>query len=226
MSKIKLAAGAALAVTALTLTACSSNDTGSASGSSAAPAATTTTTASMAAPTTSAASGGDGVTTAADTFGPNCKDLPAADAPGGLTAMGPQPVATAASTNPLLTKLVAAVGAVNGLGDTLNTAPAITVFAPADPAFAKLGDAKFAELAGQPAVLGPILQFHVLGKRYDAKGLQAAGTVQSLNAAGGDIKIEGTGDNMTINGAKILCGNIPTKNATVFVIDTVLTPKA
>jgi uncharacterized surface protein with fasciclin (FAS1) repeats len=29
---------------------------------------------------------------------------------------------------------------------------------------------------------------------------------------------------MTVNGAKILCGNIPTKNATVFVIDQVLTP--
>jgi uncharacterized surface protein with fasciclin (FAS1) repeats len=27
-----------------------------------------------------------------------------------------------------------------------------------------------------------------------------------------------------VNGAKILCGNIPTKNATVFVIDKGLTP--
>jgi uncharacterized surface protein with fasciclin (FAS1) repeats len=29
---------------------------------------------------------------------------------------------------------------------------------------------------------------------------------------------------MTVNGAKVLCGNIPTGNATVFVIDKVLTP--
>ncbi len=221
MRNIKLATGAAaLAAAALTLTACSSSDTGSSSTSSAAAPTTTTT----AAATSSAAAGGDGVTTAADVFGPNCKDLPQADAPGGLTAMGPQPVATAASTNPLLTKLVAAVGAIPGLGDTLNTTDNLTVFAPADPAFAALGDAKFTELAGQPAVLGPILQYHVIPKRYDAKGLEAAGTVKSLS--GGDVTIAGTGDNLTINGAKVLCGNIPTKNATVFVIDTVLTPKA
>ncbi|MEU0796207.1 fasciclin domain-containing protein, partial [Amycolatopsis sp. NPDC005961] len=146
--------------------------------------------------------------------------------PNGATAIiagGPQPVASAASTNPLLTKLVAAVKATN-LVDTLNSAPAITVFAPADPAFAALGDAKFAELAGKPAELSPILQYHVVGKRYDAKGLESAGTLDSLNAAGGPLKIEGSGENMTVNGAKILCGNIPTKNATVFVIDKVLTP--
>ena len=47
------------------------------------------------------------------------------------------PVATAASNNPLLTTLVAAVTAVPGLADTLNAAPALTVFAPTDDAFAQ-----------------------------------------------------------------------------------------
>ena len=51
--------------------------------------------------------------------------------------MATDPVATAASDNPLLKTLVAAVGAA-GLGDTLNSAPAITVFAPVDSAFAKI----------------------------------------------------------------------------------------
>ncbi|RLK60651.1 fasciclin domain-containing protein [Actinokineospora cianjurensis] len=221
MSNLKPVLGVAVVVASLVLSACSSKD--SAGGASTAAAATTT----AAAPSSQAGAmaASDGVTTAADTFGPNCKDLPQGDAAGGLTSMGPQPVATAASTNPLLTKLVAAVKAIPGLVDTLNTTDNLTVFAPADPAFAALGDAKFAELAANPAALAPILQFHVIPKRYDRDGLVAAGTVKSLNAAGGDIKIEGTGDNITINGAKVLCGNIPTKNATVFVIDTVLTPK-
>ncbi|WP_254896768.1 fasciclin domain-containing protein [Amycolatopsis sp. Hca4] len=165
----------------------------------------------------------DGVTTNADVFGPACSQLPPGSAPGSLDSMGPQPVASAASTNPLLTKLIAAVKATN-LVDTLDSQEAITVFAPADPAFAALGDAKFAELAGKPAELAPILQYHVVGKRYDAKGLATAGSVDTLNTAGGPVKIEGSGENMTVNGAKILCGNIPTKNATVFVIDKVLTP--
>jgi uncharacterized surface protein with fasciclin (FAS1) repeats len=165
------------------------------------------------------------VTTNADVFGPACSQLPQGGAPGGLDSMGPQPVASAASTNPLLTKLVAAVKATN-LVDTLNSQPAITVFAPADPAFAALGDAKFNDLAAHPDQLAPVLQYHVVGKRYDAKGLAAAGTVTTLNTSGGPLKIEGSGTNLTVNGAKILCGNIPTRNATVFVIDTVLTPGA
>ncbi|WP_410623447.1 fasciclin domain-containing protein [Amycolatopsis sp. cmx-8-4] len=220
MSKLRIAGIGLTAVAALALTACSSNDTassGSASSSASAPAPMSS---SAAAPAGGAT---DGVTTNADVFGPACSQLPQGSSPGSLDSMGPQPVASAASTNPLLTKLVAAVKATN-LVDTLNSAPAITVFAPADPAFAALGDAKFNELAGKPAELSPILQYHVVGKRYDAKGLASAGSLDSLNAAGGPLKIEGTGDNMTVNGAKILCGNIPTKNATVFVIDKVLTP--
>ncbi|MEV7092638.1 fasciclin domain-containing protein [Amycolatopsis sp. NPDC051045] len=220
MTKLRVAGIGVTAVAALSLTACSGSDTAS-SGSSAGSMAPSS---SMPAPSPSMASGaGNGVTTNADVFGPACSQLPQGSAPGSLDSMGPQPVASAASTNPLLTKLVAAVKATN-LVDTLNSQPAITVFAPADPAFAALGDAKFAELAGKPAELAPILQYHVVGRRYDAQGLGAAGSLESLNTAGGPLKIEGSGDNMTVNGAKILCGNIPTKNATVFVIDKVLTP--
>ncbi len=221
MRNLRIAGIGLTAAAALALTACSGSDTASSGSSSSAPAPAPSS--SMAAPSSSAAAGGDGMTTNVDVFGPACSQLPQGSAPGSLDSMGPQPVASAASTNPLLTKLVAAVKATN-LVDTLNSAPAITVFAPADPAFAALGDAKFAELAGKPAELSPILQYHVVGKRYDAKGLEGAGTLESLNTAGGPLKIEGSGDNMTVNGAKILCGNIPTKNATVFVIDKVLTP--
>ncbi|WP_410567438.1 fasciclin domain-containing protein [Amycolatopsis sp. cmx-4-61] len=220
MNKLRVAGIGVAAVAALSLTACSGSDTASSGSSSSSMAPSS----SMPAPSSSMASGtANGVTTNADVFGPACAQLPQGSAPGSLDSMGPQPVASAASTNPLLTKLVAAVKATN-LVDTLNSQEAITVFAPADPAFAALGDAKFNELAGKPAELAPILQYHVVGKRYDAKSLAAAGSVDTLNTAGGPVKIEGSGDNMTINGAKILCGNIPTKNATVFVIDKVLTP--
>ncbi|MEV4599907.1 fasciclin domain-containing protein [Amycolatopsis sp. NPDC049253] len=217
MKSLRIAGIGVTAAAALALAACGSGtDSGSSGGSTPAPVSS--------APMSSADSGvSNGMTTNADVFGPACSQLPQGNAPGSLDSMGPQPVASAASTNPLLTKLVAAVKATN-LVDTLNSQQAITVFAPADPAFNALGDAKFNELAKNPDQLAPILQYHVVGKRYDAKGLAAAGTVTSLNTAGGPLKIEGTGDNMTVNGAKILCGNIPTKNATVFVIDKVLTP--
>jgi uncharacterized surface protein with fasciclin (FAS1) repeats len=219
VKSLRIAGIGVTAVAALALAACgSSTDSGSSAATTPAPSSP------MSAPMSSNDSGAsNGMTTNADVFGPACSQLPQGDSPGSLDSMGPQPVASAASTNPLLTKLVAAVKATN-LVDTLNSQQAITVFAPADPAFNALGDAKFTELAKNPDQLAPILQYHVVGKRYDAKGLAAAGTVTSLNTAGGPLKIEGTGDSMTVNGAKILCGNIPTKNATVFVIDKVLTP--
>ncbi|OLT21577.1 fasciclin [Pseudonocardia sp. CNS-139] len=174
---------------------------------------------------------GDGVTTNADVFGPACSQLPQGDAPGSLNNMGPQPVASAASTNPLLTTLVTAVGAVPGLADTLNGQQAITVFAPYNGAFDEVrnavGEQAFNGLLGNPQQLGGLLSYHVVPERYDAAGLVEAGTVTEL--AGGNVTISGTADAPTVtdgqgNTATVLCGNIPTSNATVFVIDRVLMP--
>ena len=60
----------------------------------------------------------------------------------------------------------------------------------------------------------------VVGKRYDAAGIVQAGALDSLEGA--KINIGGTAAAPTVNGATVLCGNIPTKNATVFVIGQVL----
>ena len=156
--------------------------------------------------------------------------------------MGPQPVATAASTNPLLTTLVTAVKAVPGLPDTLNNTQGITVFAPYNGAFdavqKQIGAPAFQGLLKDTNKLGGLLSYHVVGQRSQAsvfliakgpKGLVAAG--QTTELAGGNLTIGGTADAPTItdgqgNTAKVLCGNIPTSNATVFVIDRVLMPKS
>ncbi len=229
MRKIQRLAGVGvMAAATVALAACGGTATPSTGGGSNAVAT------AAAAPMTSAAATSDnGVTTNADVFGPACGQLPQGDAPGSLNAMGPQPVATAASTNPLLTTLVTAVKAVPGLPDTLNNTQGITVFAPYNGAFEavqkQIGAAAFQGLLKDPNKLGGLLSYHVVGKRYDAKGLVAAGTTTEL--AGGTLTIGGTPDAPTItdgqgNTAKVLCGNIPTSNATVFVIDRVLMPKS
>lgn len=224
MRKIqRLAAVGAMAAMTVALAACGSGS--STSGSSGA-------TSAAAAPTTSAAAMDNGVTTNADVFGPACSQLPQGDAPGSLNAMGPQPVATAASTNPLLTTLVTAVKDA-GLVDTLNSQKAITVYAPYNGAFdavkKQLGDQAFNALLADKQKLTALLEYHVVPQRYDAKGLVAAGKTTEL--AGGDVTIGGTATAPTLtdgqgNTANVLCGNIPTSNATVFVIDKVLMPKA
>ena len=219
----RVAAVGALAALTVALAACGGTEQqsgGAAPGAAAAPMN----------PTTSAAAG-DGVTTNDDVFGPACSQLPQGDAPGSLNDMGPQPVANAASTNPLLTTLVTAVGKVPGLADTLNSQQAITVFAPYNGAFddvqAAVGEQAFNELLGNQEQLGGLLSYHVVPKRYDADGLVDARTVTAL--AGGQITIGGTAEAPTVtdgkgNTATVLCGNIPTDNATVFVIDKVLMP--
>jgi len=216
----RLAGIGVMAAATLALAAC---------GGTAAPASSPAAGAPAAAPTSAAAAADTGVTTNADVFGPACGQLPQGDAPGSLNAMGPQPVATAASTNPLLSTLVTAVKAVPGLPDTLNNTQGITVFAPYNGAFDAVPKQALQGLLKDTNKLGGLLSYHVVGRRYDAKGLVAAGETTEL--AGGNLTIGGTADAPTItdgqgNTAKVLCGNIPTSNATVFVIDRVLMPKS
>ncbi|WP_308258676.1 fasciclin domain-containing protein [Saccharothrix obliqua] len=165
----------------------------------------------------------DGVTRTGDVFGAGCASLPKESGnEGSLDGMVDDPVATAAGNNPLLTKLVTAVKAA-GLVDTLNKTDAkYTVFAPYDPAFEALGqDALNAVLSDKPK-LTTILTYHVVPQRMDRDDILATATLPT--AQGGTLKVAGSGDNVTVNGSKVLCGNIPTANATVFVIDKVLMP--
>ena len=226
MRKIqRLAAVGAMAALTAMVGACSAQ--GPATGSQAsAPAGT-----AVAAPAEATAPTGSGVTKISDIFGPACSQVPT-QGPGSAQGMVNDPVGTAASHNPLLTTLTKAATAAN-LVDTLNSAPAITVFAPADPAFAAL-EAQHpgitqqlttaTDVASPNSQLAKILTYHVVGTRYDAAGLVQAGTLNSLE--GGTVTIGGTAAAPTVNGAPVLCGNIPTKNATVFVIGQVLSPPA
>lgn len=217
MRKIqRLAAIGAMAALTVSLAACSSDEEPAAGGSSSSMPMTTTT----APMTTTTAAGGDGVTTADDVFGAGCASVPTTGE-GSVDGMIDDPVATAASNNPLLSTLVTAVQAA-GLVDTLNSQEAITVFAPANTAFEKVPPADLQAVLADKTQLTSILTYHVVPMRMDADGLTEAKTVETLQ--GGTVEIAGSGDNITVNGAAVLCGNVPTANATVFVIDTLLMP--
>jgi len=174
---------------------------------------------------------GDGVTQTTEIFGPACSQVPT-EGKGSAQDMVDDPVATAASNNPLLKTLTEAVTKAK-LGDTLNSAEALTVFAPADQAFTDYeakNPGSIKQLTTDPnaasadSKLATILKYHVVGQRYNAAGLVEAGTVETLQ--GSKLTIAGTDAAPTVNGAQVLCGNIPTKNATVFVIGQVLSPPA
>jgi uncharacterized surface protein with fasciclin (FAS1) repeats len=227
----RLAAVGAMAALTVAVGACSNSEGPATGGQAGGPAASN----AQPVPGSGAtAPAGNGVTQIKDIFGPACDQLPQ-NGPGSARGMVDDPVATAASHNPLLSSpdpaamtLAKAVETAK-LADTLNSAPALTVFAPSDSAFNQLEAANpgsFNQLITAPDVASPdsqlskILKYHVVGQRYDAAGLVQAGTVESLEGA--KIKIGGTATAPTVDGVPVLCGNIPTKNATVFVIGQVL----
>ena len=153
-------------------------------------------------------------------FGAACSAVPK-DGKGSFTGMATDPVATAASNNPLLSTLVTAVKAA-GLVDTLNSAPAITVFAPTNDAFAKIPAATLKSVLADKATLTKILTNHVVAGKLGPD--QLAGTHKTL--AGTEITVAGSGESFTVgkDKANVLCGNVPTANATVYIIDSVLMP--
>lgn len=156
---------------------------------------------------------------AAEPFGAGCAAVPE-DGKGSFAGMATDPVATAASNNPVLSTLVTAVGKA-GLADTLNTAKDITVFAPTNDAFAAVPKATLDAAMGDPkGLLTKVLTNHVVQGRLTPD--QLAGDHKTL--AGTTITVEGSGEDFTVGKAKVVCGNVQTANATVYIIDGVLLP--
>lgn len=214
----RLAALTAAGGLALALVACGSSST-TAAGSSTSSSSAMTSSAMSSAPMSSGAAASSGL------VGSGCaayaKAVPSGA--GSVGGMAADPVATAASNNPLLTTLVKAVsGKVNpkvNLVNTLNSAD-FTVFAPVDDAFKKIDSKTMTSLTTDSALLTKILTYHVVSGQLDATAV--VGSHKTVE--GGTVTVTGSGDNLKVNGATVICGNVKTKNATVYLIDTVLTP--
>ena len=201
-----LATSGLAACLALTAAACSSSPSSSASSpATSAPA--------------SSAPASSGATTASD-FGPGCASVPKTGA-GSFTGMAAAPVATAASANPVLSTLVTAVKKA-GLVDTLNSASGITVFAPDNAAFAKIPAATLNQVLANKAELTKILTYHVVAGRYTPSQLAAGTPLKTLEGA--TVTPALMGSTYEVNSADVVCGNVQTANATVYIINTVLMP--
>ncbi len=219
--KRRIALFSTVSALALATAACGGSGTTATTTTSSAPAAasssaTPSMTESMS-PTTDAAMAGP--------VGPGCADYAKAvpAGAGSVDGMAQDPVAVAASNNPLLTTLVAAVsGKLNpkvNLVDTLNGGE-FTVFAPVDAAFKKVPAATIETLKKDQKLLTSILTYHVVaGQKSPEEVVGKQTTVQ-----GGELTVAGTPENLTVNGNKVICGGVKTANATVYLIDGVLTP--
>jgi uncharacterized surface protein with fasciclin (FAS1) repeats len=213
--RIRTSAVAALATLSLFAVACGDDDDDAAAEPTPAAPATDAPTATE--PMTDGAAMGPS--------GPACSSIPT-EGEGSFTGMADDPAATAASNNPELSTLVAAVQAA-GLVDTLNGEGPFTIFAPANSAFAKVPAADLDALLADPqGALTDILTLHVVaGEQLSSAELTAAGTTSAL---AGELTIAGDNGTVTVDAgggpATVVCSDVPTANATVHIIDTVLLP--
>ncbi|MCX5314176.1 fasciclin domain-containing protein [Streptomyces sp. NBC_00154] len=198
----------AAALLPLALTACSSDSKDASSGSTASAAKTS--------PSAAVSESMD----MNEPFGPACSSVPK-DGAGSFAGMAKDPVATAASHNPALSTLVTAVKKA-GLVDTLNNAQNVTVFAPTNDAFAKIPQADLDKLLADKEQLTKVLTYHVVGQKLAPRQLDK-GSFATL--AKSELTTSGSDMAYTVNDtSKVVCGNVPTANATVYIVDTVLMP--
>ncbi len=164
---------------------------------------------------------------AANLVGPGCAAYAQAvpEGAGSIQGMSMDPVAVAASNNPMLKTLVAAVsGQLNpnvDLVDTLNGSE-FTVFAPVDDAFAKIDAATIDTLKTDGDLLTKILTYHVVPGQIEPGSI--AGTHTTVE--GQTLNVSGSGDSLMVNDAQVICGGVQTANATVYLVDSVLMPPA
>ena len=158
-------------------------------------------------------------------IGSGCADYAAmhSDGPASVAGMSQDPVAVAASNNPELTTLTAALsGQLNpqvNLVDTLNNGQ-YTVFAPTDAAFNKLPAGTIDQLKTNASMLKSILTYHVVPGQLSPTQVDGShNTVQ-----GAAVNVTGSGNGLKVNNAGLVCGGVPTANAQVYMVDTVLMP--
>lgn len=144
------------------------------------------------------------------------------DGPGALDGMGRDPVVVALGNSPLLTTLAGALtGKLNpdvNLFDPMNTGQ-FTVFAPTDDAFGKLAPETIDKFKNDPKLLTAVLNYHVVPGQIGPDDI--VGEHKTLQ--GQPLTVSGSGDNLRVNDAGVVCGGIKTANATVYLVDTVLT---
>ncbi len=157
---------------------------------------------------------------ASATFGSDCGMIPASGM-GSMHAMMTDPVVTAAAHNPLLTTLAADVKAA-GLTSALDSMGSITVFAPANTAFRKLPHSMTTGMMHNTTELAKILKYHVVSGHVTTAQLASGKPLTTLQ--GSTLKPSKMGAVYEVNNAAIICGNIHTANATVYIINKVLMP--
>jgi uncharacterized surface protein with fasciclin (FAS1) repeats len=207
-----LAASITAAAFALTIAACGSSTSSTPSGAAG-------TSQSSHAMTRSHAMKHSHEMAASAPFGMDCGMVPATGT-GSFHSMSMDPVVTAAARNPLLSTLARDIKTA-GLTTELNSMRTFTLFAPENAAFSKLPASAMA-MMHSAAELAKVIKYHVVAGHVTTAELASGKALTSLE--GSSLKPAKMGSVYEVGNADVICGNIQTANATVYVINKVLEP--
>ena len=133
--------------------------------------------------------------------------------PGSFEAMATKPVVSALAGSETLSAFAEALRRA-GLDESLNKAKALTVFAPTNQALEGL--ARWRSASANVKSLERLLSNHVLPQRVSPQ--QLPGTFATLT--GEELAVTTAKGVISVGmAAKVVCGNVQTKNATVYIID-------
>lgn len=166
-----------------------------------------------------------GITQVSDIYGSACDRLPK-DGPGSVLAMRNQPVGTAVSNIPMLSTLARALQAADLEGLLNDPNASYTFLAPSNVAFDKLPPTELDKLLQDKPRLIRVLKYHIVPMRHNADNLSHTPQVKTL-AGYDDLEISDKGGILSFDReerASTQCANIPTTNATMFIIDKVMMP--
>jgi len=147
--------------------------------------------------------------------------VPVATAQRASSSAADDDIVAIAAKDPRFSTLVSLIKKA-GLADELSGTTKLTVFAPTNKAFAKLPKSTLAKVAADKDLLTSILTYHVVPGQILPDAIDGDQTT----VQGGTVTVTGSGDNIKVNDANVICGGVHTANATVYLIDSVLMPPA
>lgn len=137
------------------------------------------------------------------------------------TAPTPKPVVATIAAQAELSTLSRLIESA-GLAATLDAAPAVTIFAPSDAAFAAVPKAQLDKLAADKAELARVLGFHVVPGASVAAADVKPGNVKTQ--IGANLPLSKAGDIVTVDEAMVIRADVRATNGVVHVVDRVLMP--
>lgn len=153
-------------------------------------------------------------------FGHGCHQL-AGGGPDGAAALAALPAMTAISRIPQLSVLDRAVTRA-GLAGQLNSARSLTIFAPDNAAFTTVGPGVLHALLATPGDLRRTVSFQVVAGRVTPA--QLAGHRKMISLGHTRLHATGRGAYLGANNASVVCGNVRTANATLYITDRLIVP--